>query len=109
MLKHIPIIAVSQQNRDSTEVTGQTTANVAQSDRISQDSTVLLFLEQKNNILTLNLVKARDSVNNKKLQYAVNFDTGTFQFIPNEQSENSAQLSQELMEDFDETGDDNAF
>ena len=109
VIKKIPIIAVSQQNRDSTEGTGQTTANVAQSDRISQDSTVLLFLEQKNNILTLNLVKARDAVNNKKLQYAVNFDTGTFQFIPNEQSENSAQVSQELMDDFDETGDDNAF
>lgn len=109
VIKKIPIITVSQQNRESTETSGQTTANVAQSDRIAQDSTVLLFLEQKNNILTLNLVKARDAVNNKKLQYAVDFDHGVFTFLPNEQSENSAQVSQDLIEDFDEQGDDNTF
>lgn len=109
VLKHIPIIAVSQQNRESTELTGQSTANVAQSDRISQDSTVLLFLQQKDNVLTLNLVKARDSVNGKQLQYAIDLNKGIFQYLPNEDSVNSQQISQELIEDFDELGDDNTF
>lgn len=54
VLKKIPIIAVSQQNREKTE-NGATTANIAQTDRISQDSTILIFLEQNKNILTLNL------------------------------------------------------
>lgn len=109
VLKKIPIIAVSQQNRESTELTGQSTANVAQSDRISQDSTVLLFLEQKDNVLTLNLVKARDAVNGKKLQYAIDLNKGIFQFIPNEDSPSAQQISQDLIEDFQEVGDDNTF
>lgn len=108
VLKKIPIIAVSQQNRESTEM-GQSTANVAQSDRISQDSTVLVFLEQKDNVLTLNLVKARDAVNGKKLQYAIDLNKGIFTFIPNENSPSVQQISQELIEDFQEVGDDNTF
>lgn len=83
VLKHIPIIAVSQQNRASTE-NGTTTANIAQSDRISQDSTIVIFLEQKDGILSLNLVKARDASNNKKINYACDFDKGILQFMPEE-------------------------
>jgi len=108
VLKKIPIIAVSQQNRESTEM-GQSTSNVAQTDRISQDSTVLVFLEQKDNVLTLNLVKARDAVNGKKLQYAIDLNKGIFTFIPNENSPSAQQISQELIEDFQEVGDDNTF
>ena len=89
VLKKIPIITVSQQNRSSTE-DGVSTANISQSDRISQDSTVILFLEQKDNILTLNLVKSRDSVNNKKLHYAIDLDKGIFQFMPEEQVDKEA-------------------
>lgn len=83
VLKKIPIIAVSQQNRGSVD-DGPSTANVAQSDRISQDSTVIVFLEQKDGILTLNLVKARDSVNGKKIHYAYDFDKGIFTYMPEE-------------------------
>ena len=99
VLKKIPIIAVSQQNRDATE-NGPSTANVAQSDRISQDSTVIVFLEQKDNVLTLNLVKARDSGNGKKLQYAVDFNKGIFTFIPTEESVQSPQAVADLIDEY---------
>lgn len=108
VLKGIPIIAVSQQNRDSTE-NGQSTANVAQSDRISQDSTILIFLAQKDGVLTLNLVKARDSVNGRKLQYAIDLNKGIFTFIPNEDSSSSQRISEDLKREFEDTGDDNTF
>lgn len=105
VIKQIPIIAVSQQNRMSTE-NGPSTANVSQSDRISQDSTVLIFLEQKEGVLTLNLVKSRDSGNGAKLQYAVDFDKGIFKYIANSDNvEESEQLRQEFEEDYS-TGDD---
>ena len=42
VLKRIPIITVSQQNRASTD-NGLNTTMIAQSDRIGQDSTVVLF------------------------------------------------------------------
>lgn len=105
VIKQIPIIAVSQQNRMSTE-NGPSTANVSQSDRISQDSTILIFLEQKDGVLTLNLVKSRDSGNGAKLQYAVDFDKGIFKYIANSDNvEESEQLRQEFEEDYS-TGDD---
>lgn len=100
VLKKIPIIAVSQQNRSSTKEDGVSTANIAQSDRISQDSTILIFLEQENNILTLNLVKARDAVNNKKLKYACDLDKGILQYMPEEALGNAAEC-EELREEFE--------
>lgn len=81
VMKHIPIISVSQQNRNSVE-NGVSTANIAQSDRIAQDSTIILFLEQKDGVLTIHLTKSRDSVNAKDLRYAVDLDKGIFTFIP---------------------------
>lgn len=101
VLKKIPIIAVSQQNRASTE-NGISTANIAQSDRIAQDSTILLFLEQKDGVLTLNLVKARDAVNNKKLNYACDFDKGIFQFMP--EGENNASDCESLRNEYEYGG-----
>lgn len=100
VLKKIPIIAVSQQNREKTE-NGATTANIAQSDRISQDSTILIFLEQKDSILTLNLVKSRDSENNRHLKYAINLDRGIFDFIPEEGNALPGEGVQELYEEYE--------
>lgn len=102
VLKKIPIIAVSQQNRAETTSNGAGTANIAQSDRIAQDSTVIIFIEQKDGVLTLNLAKARDAVNNKKLHYAADFDKGIFQFLPDEEN---AEACDELKNDYDYTGD----
>ena len=102
VLKKIPIIAVSQQNREKTE-NGATTANIAQSDRISQDSTILIFLEQKDNILTLNLAKSRDSENGKKIKYAINLNTGVFNYIPEENNALEGEGAKELYEEFEES------
>ena len=81
VMKKIPIISVSQQNRNSVE-DGVSTANIAQSDRIAQDSTIILFLEQKDGVMTIHLTKSRDSVNAKDLKYAIDLDKGIFTYIP---------------------------
>lgn len=101
VMTRIPIVAVSQQNRESTADKGPGTENVAQSDRISQDSTVIIFLEKKDDILTLNLVKSRDSANGKKLQYAVDWDKGQFTFIPSEGDATGGSACQELEEEYE--------
>ena len=103
VLKKIPIITVSQQNRASTE-NGVGTEHVAQSDRIAQDSTIILFFEQKeidsdsdinghgrdgsfySKFIKLSLVKSRDSVNMKDLKYYFDFDKGKFEYIPEKDS-----------------------
>ena len=80
-MKKIPIIAVSQQNRTSTE-NGVGLEHVAQSDRIAQDSTIVIFFEQKDGTMTMHLIKSRDSANMKDLKYNINLDNGTFIYIP---------------------------
>lgn len=84
VMAQIPIISVSQQNREDTSEKGVDTKNIAQSDRIGQDSTVVIFLERKDSVMTLTLVKSRDSANGVKLSYNVNFDTGSWIYIPSE-------------------------
>ena len=101
VLKQIPIISVSQQNRSSTE-NGVNTEHIAQSDRIAQDSTIVLFFEQKDGILTLHLVKSRDSVNMKDLKYVVNFDRGIFEYMPNEDDALEGKECEDLKNEFEE-------
>ena len=83
VMERIPIIAVSQQNRNSTEE-GIDTTHIAQSDRIGQDSTVILAFHQDGKVLTMILIKSRDSEVGKKLQYAIDLDKGLFTYIPSE-------------------------
>ena len=101
VMKKIPIIAISQQNREKTE-NGATTANIAQSDRISQDSTILIFLEQKDSVLTLNLAKSRDSETGKTLKYAIDLNRGIFNYIPESNNALNGEGSQELYEEYEE-------
>lgn len=101
VLKKIPIIAVSQQNRTSTE-NGIGTEHIAMSDRISQDSTILIFLEQKDNVLTMHLAKARDSANGQTIKYAIDLDHGIFNYIPEGASPVSNQSAEDLQKEFDD-------
>lgn len=101
VLKKIPIIAVSQQNRASTE-NGVDTTHIAQSDRIAQDSTIIIFFEQKDGLMTMSLVKSRDSVNMKKLTYAIDLDRGIFNYIPEENNALNGKGTEELAEEFEE-------
>lgn len=95
VLKRIPIISVSQQNRSSTE-DGVGTEHVAQSDRIAQDSTIILFFEKHKDdktLIDIDLVKSRDSINDKKLTYKVDFNLGQFIYIPGENETVDSRIS----------------
>lgn len=86
VIKQIPIISVSQQNRTTTDSGTFETTQLAQSDRIAQDSTIIIFVEKKDDIMKLHLVKSRDTENGKVLTYRVNFNDGSFMFIPDEKA-----------------------
>lgn len=79
VMKKIPIIAVSQQNRTSTE-SGVGLEHIAQADRIGQDSTIVLFFEQNEGLGKLHLIKSRDSENMKTIQYRIDFNHGVFTY-----------------------------
>lgn len=81
-VKRIPIISVSQQNREKLEE-GKTfdTTQIAQSDRIAQDSSVIIFLERKDNLMKLHVVKSRQSGSGQILTYKIDLNQGIWQPI----------------------------
>lgn len=85
-IKQIPIISVSQQNREKTDTGNFETTQLAQSDRIAQDSTCIIFVEKKDDLMKLHLVKSRDTEAGKVLTYRVDLNRGEWQFIPDENS-----------------------
>ena len=85
VMKKIPIVSVSQQNRTTTESGKQDTTQIAQSDKIGQDSTMIIFLEKKDTNMKLTLVKSRDSENGAVLNYMVDLNLGIFTYIPSEE------------------------
>jgi replicative DNA helicase len=92
VLKQIPIIAVSQMNRTKNEDKSQDTSQIALSDRIGQDATVILMLDKQDaedpnhpgaHKVTVNIVKSRDGGDGRKLDYLWNFNTGDYRYISN--------------------------
>ena len=108
VIKKVPIISVSQQNRNSTE-NGVGLEHVAQSDRIAQDSTIVIFFEQKDGIMTMHLIKSRDSVNMKDLKYSIDLNKGLFIYIPEEDNAIDGQGVQDLRKEFEEDADEDIF
>ena len=83
--KRIPIVAVCQQNREKVD-NGFDTSQVAMSDKIAQDSSIIIFIERKDDLVKLHLVKSRESGSNKVLAYRTDFNLGHFTFVPDENS-----------------------
>ena len=108
VIKKVPIISVSQQNRNSTE-NGVGLEQVAQSDRIAQDSTIVIFFEQKDGIMTMHLIKSRDSVNMKDLKYSIDLNKGLFIYIPEEDNAIDGQGVEDLRKEFEEDEDEDIF
>ena len=97
VMKRIPIISVSQMNRDKNEDGTQDTTQIGLADRIGQDATTIIMLERKlvyedpeektkikDDKLILNVVKSRDG-GTGKLEYHADFNTGRFVYLnPND-------------------------
>lgn len=119
--KHIPIISVSQMNRTKQEdgKTSPDTTQIALSDKIPQYATVVIMLEQQENKdsqsmpvkLIFHITKSRDGGDNKKLTYAVNLNTGYWQFINEDQdmSEAEADAIADSYNPYTATGEDTPF
>lgn len=108
VMKKIPIITVSQQNRTINE-SGQDTTQIAQSDRIGQDSTIVLFLDRDKSdktIMKMTLGKSRDSENGVSLSYKVDLNRGEFVYIGSDLEEEQEDNSKSSGDEFDNDGED---
>lgn len=88
VMKKIPIITVSQMNRTKNEDTDMIdTRQVAASDRISQDSTIIIGLARDNkdsSVMHMQIVKSRDSINGVDIVYKTDLNRGIFEYMPDE-------------------------
>lgn len=99
--KRLPIIAVSQQNREDAEH-GAGTENIANSDRLGQDATMVISIDRKDpDQLILKIVKSRFSTSGEKFTYHWKIDKGEFEYVPTEgsSSENTYQPSSQSTEE----------
>ena len=103
VMKKIPIISVSQQNRTTSESGSVDTTQIAMSDRIGQDSTMIIFIEKKDTIMKLTLVKSRDSENGKVLTYNVDLNRGIFTYVPDEQDGIKGEIEENLEDRYSST------
>lgn len=99
-VKRIPIICVSQQNREKVEGKDFDTTQIAMADRIGQDSSIIIFIERKDDLLKLHLVKSRNSGCGQILTYRTELNRGIFQFIPEQDSNSNTDVS--LSSDYSE-------
>lgn len=102
-LKKIPILEAVQLNREDTTETGPTTKNIAESDRIGQDATTVLFIERKSDNVIFTVGKARNAKTGDKLTYAWNINMGTFHYIPIEGDARQGEGYEQLLEDYQDT------
>ena len=59
-------------------------------------------MEQKDDILTINITKSRDSETNKKIRYAIDLDKGIFEYIPEENNALEGEGSEELRTEYEQ-------
>ena len=101
-LTGIPIITISQQNREKVDDNkGADTRNISASDRIGQDGTIVIGLDKKDDVMTLNIIKARDGGEGKHLRYAINLDKGVFNFIADENDATKGEKCEDLKKEFE--------
>lgn len=108
-LKEIPIITVAQQNREKNDDDTLDTTQIGLTDRIGQDSTVVLMFDQKDGVLTINLTKSRDSMAKQKLKYAIDLDKGVFTYMPNEDDALGGSESDSLRDEYEYVDGDTPF
>lgn len=97
-LKKIPILEAVQLNREDTTETGPSTKNIAESDRIGQDATTVLFIDRKNDNVIFTIGKSRNAKTGDKLTYAWNTNYGTFHYIPSENDAKNGEDCDSMLE-----------
>lgn len=88
----IPIIVVCQSNREGAkEDEAPDLENIRDSDGIAYNASTVIAVRQKGPGIELSIRKNRNGKNGGKFIYLWDIDKGTFQYIPDEESDTSSQ------------------
>ena len=103
--RQMPIIVVSQQNRTTKDDGTFDTTQIADADEVGRYATIVIFVEKKDNIIKLHLVKNRDGTVGQTLSYNVDINKGNFVFLP----ESDSQVSQEAVKSYSSNDEEDYF
>lgn len=99
-MKKIPFLCAVQLNREDTSDGGPSSRNIAESDRIGQDSTTILFIENKGDNVCISIGKSRNAKTGDKLTYVWNKNMGTMHYIPTEKDAKKGVDSAEVAQSY---------
>ena len=103
-LKKIPILEAVQLNREDTSENGPSTKNIAESDRIGQDATTVLFIDRKSDNVIFTVGKSRNAKTGDKLTYAWNTNFGVFYYIPTENDAKKGEDCSTILDEYEDSG-----
>lgn len=98
--KRIPLICVAQQNREKVEG-GFSTTQIARADKIAQDSSIIIFLERKDDLMRMHVEKSRQSGAGQIISYRIDLNKGIFEYVPGENDAVTSTLGNELPDIYD--------
>ena len=99
----IPIIANSQLNRDLEKGEDPDLTNISNSDTISQDATLVITLQKKDDTIILHIIKNRDGSVGNKLTYHWDVDKGRLTYLPTENDATGGSHIEELESKYNKT------
>ena len=108
-LKKIPILCAVQLNREDTEESGPSTRNIAESDRIGQDATTVLFIENKGDNVRITIGKSRNAKTGDKLTYMWNKNMGIMHYIPTDNDAKKGVDAEAIADSYNDTKSDTIF
>ena len=102
----IPIIMAVQLNREVEKDEDPDISNIMGSDRIGQDATFILSLQNKDSNLVMQIMKSRDGRRGDKLIYHWDVDKGLLTFIPTSNDATKGKYVEKVKNEYEKNGED---
>lgn len=101
----IPVIMAVQLNRGVEKDEDPDTTNISGSDRVAQDATFILSLQNKDGNIIMQIMKSRDGRHGDKLTYHWDVDKGILTFIPTSNDATKGKHVEEVKNQYEKDGD----
>ena len=101
----IPVIMAAQLNRDIEKDEDPDISNIMGSDKVGQDATFILTLQNKDNNIVMQIIKNRDGKQGDKLTYHWDIDKGILTFIPTSNDATKGKHVEEVKNQYEKDGD----
>ena len=105
-VRHMPLIVVSQQNREKNDDGSLDTTQIADADEVGRYATIVIFVEKcKDGMIKLHIAKNRDGTVGQVLTYQADINHGKFVYVP----EKDGDIPEDVVKSYKTSDGDNYF